>query len=300
MSKYRNFFRLFTGLLVLILAACAAPLPDTGAEQTRTAPETQGPAATPGLTPGPGAEDNLANTQWRLVSFGEPGAEMPVIQATEITLEFEAGGQAVGSGGCNSYGAQYEVLGGALSFDQIIQTEIACTGEGVMEQEQAYFQALQAAGEFELTDGELKIRYDEGQGVLNFTRALSGTATALPGGQDNLVNTRWLLESFGPAGAEQPLVVGSTITLEFEADGQAGGDGGCNSYGGRYEVQDRTLTIEEIVSTLRACADQRVTDQEQAYLQALQSAGEFELTDDQLKIWYDDGQGVLNFTRAPA
>ncbi len=93
---------------------------------------------------------------------------------------------------------------------------------------------------------------------------------------------------------------GATITLKFEAENQFGGSGGCNSYSGQYQVEDGALLFSQIVSTLMACADERVTQQEQRYFQALEAAGQFELTADRLTIQYDGGRGVLNFVRAAA
>jgi heat shock protein HslJ len=118
--------------------------------------------------------------------------------------------------------------------------------------------------------------------------------------ENPLANTRWTLISFGAPGAEIPVLEGSALTLEFEADGQAGGSGGCNSYGGEYRVQDNTLSLSQLNSTLMACADERVTQQEQAYLEALHSAGQFELTENHLTLSYNGGQGALNFSPAAA
>lgn len=125
-------------------------------------------------------------------------------------------------------------------------------------------------------------------------------ATVTPDNQAGLVNSQWRLVSFGAPGAETPVIEGSTVTLSFGAGNQVGGSGGCNSYGGQYQVQDGTLSFSQIVSTLMACADEGVTRQEQQYFQALEAAGRFELTGDQLMIWYDAGQGVLNFVAASA
>lgn len=121
-----------------------------------------------------------------------------------------------------------------------------------------------------------------------------------PTADNPLANTQWQLESFGPVGAETPVVEGSTVTLEFDATGQAGGSGGCNSYGTEYQVQNGTLVFGEIVSTLMACADENIGEQEQQYYQALETAGEFEVSGDRLTIYYNDGQGVLNFVSADA
>jgi heat shock protein HslJ len=102
----------------------------------------------------------------------------------------------------------------------------------------------------------------------------------------------------GAPGSETPVAPGSSVTLQFEADGQVGGSGGCNSYGGQYEVQDNTISFSQIMSTLRACADESVNQQEQQYFQALQTAGRFEVAGDQLTIWYNGDQGMLSFVKA--
>lgn len=117
---------------------------------------------------------------------------------------------------------------------------------------------------------------------------------------DSLVNTSWQLTAFGPAAAALPVVPDSTVTLEFSADGMAGGNTGCNSYGGDYTAEGDTLSFGEMVSTLMACADETVMAQEQAYLAALQTANRFEVTADQLTIWYDEGNSQLNFAAASA
>lgn len=112
----------------------------------------------------------------------------------------------------------------------------------------------------------------------------------------DLAGTRWALVSMGKPGEETPVIEGSNVTLEFGEDGQVGGSGGCNSYGGKYQVEGETVAIREIESTLIACADQTVTEQEAQVLQALQTASRFTLADDQLDIYYDNGANVLRFT----
>jgi heat shock protein HslJ len=55
--------------------------------------------------------------------------------------------------------------------------------------------------------------------------------------------------SFGKTDAETPVIEGSSITLEFAANGQVSGAGGCNSYSGTVETQANTLTFKDITST---------------------------------------------------
>jgi len=150
---------LFTGVLLLSLVACTAlndMIPVTGGAQT------------------PSADTSLANTSWRLVSYGEPGSEIPVLEGTEVTLQFEDGSQAGGSGGCSMFGAQYNVADGKeLSITEVVSTLMACSAEDLMEQETQYFEALQSADSFELLGDRLTIRYGGGQSVLTFSRITS-------------------------------------------------------------------------------------------------------------------------------
>jgi len=113
-----------------------------------------------------------------------------------------------------------------------------------------------------------------------------------------LENTSWQLVSFGAPGAELPVVADSNITLEFGATGEVTGFGGCNFYSGAYETQENRLAFGEIVSTLRACMDEGITQQELQYLEALQLADRFEMVEGSLTIWYDAESGVLNFVPA--
>lgn len=121
-----------------------------------------------------------------------------------------------------------------------------------------------------------------------------------PGADGRLANTRWLLASFAAEGGQSPVVEGATITLNFGADGRAAGSGGCNSYGGEYSERGDELSFGPIVSTKRACVDERANRQEQQYLAALGAAGRFELSSGRLTIFQSDGRGSLNFTSGPA
>ncbi len=176
------------GVMILILAACAPPsvpipgtaLPATEAPTSTTAaqptptqetPATVTPTTSPGL---PDTGEDLAGTRWRLVSLGTPGEETQVPADVDVTLEFEAGGQAGGSGGCNSYGGPYTVDNGSLQFGQLVSTLKACVDQEVMDLEAQYLDALQTVSEFELAGDSLTLTYAAGQSVLNFVRAEDG------------------------------------------------------------------------------------------------------------------------------
>jgi len=130
-------------------------------------------------------------------------------------------------------------------------------------------------------------------------RGSTGDPTAVVGTAADLENTKWKLTSFEGSNAGYALMQEQPLTLEFQPDGMLGGFAGCNGFGGAYMVEDGLLKITDVVSTLMACADDAVTQQESRFLQALAGAGRFEVNGDALKIWYEDGESALNFVRAP-
>jgi heat shock protein HslJ len=124
------------------------------------------------------------------------------------------------------------------------------------------------------------------------------TSACTPSGQAGAkltIPSKWKLESFGKPDSETPVLQESTITLELNENGQAGGSSGCNSYGAKYEFNGSTLKFSEVISTLMACANDQVNQQESQYLQALQGATSFKFSGDKLIIFYADGQNQLNF-----
>jgi heat shock protein HslJ len=154
-KKSKRKISIFLGMTFLWLAACTTQpgsLPDTGSGQTSQ------------------AANSLEGTKWNLVSFGEQGAETPLIENSSITLEFDSGEQASGSAGCNSYSAQYKAQGNSVFFGEITRTLRACQQAGIDQQEQSYFQALETVSKFELPGDRLTIWYNEGQSDLNFSK----------------------------------------------------------------------------------------------------------------------------------
>ncbi|MBK8903907.1 MAG: META domain-containing protein [Anaerolineaceae bacterium] len=165
-------------ILLLLTAACTAAGDEdnpTSTPDTAT-PVVDGPTAVPETAVPPTLEegvDRLANSEWTLTSFGPVGEETAVMANIDLTLRFAPEGQAGGSGGCNTFSAEYKAEGTSLQIGEIISTLIACTADGVAAQEEAYFDALRSATEFELGDDQLMIFYNNGQNVLNFTEGVS-------------------------------------------------------------------------------------------------------------------------------
>ena len=146
--------------------------------------------------------NRLANTQWRLVSFGASGSESPVVQGTTITLKLGADGRAGGSGGCNSYGADYRVQGNSLSFSKIFSTKRACLEQSANRQEQLYLAALESAKQFALSDDRLTIFYQDGRSALNFVTD-SPSSPAKPRSEDQCSPVTLLASFYNAVNAKE-------------------------------------------------------------------------------------------------
>ena len=100
----------------------------------------------------------LEDKIWMLESYGDRGNPKPLIEDTEITVEFKSTeGQFSGSAGCNHYFGSYETEGSNLSIPGPIgATEMSC-GEEIDKQEREYLSSLQAAESYKIEDDELTI-----------------------------------------------------------------------------------------------------------------------------------------------
>jgi heat shock protein HslJ len=100
----------------------------------------------------------------------------------------------------------------------------------------------------------------------------------------------WQLVHYGPVAEPIAVLDETTVTLSFEDEAQLVGSAGCNSYGGSYELDGRSITIGPLVSTRMACLNDGIMEQETAFLQALESGHSLSLIEDTLTIVYDEGE----------
>jgi heat shock protein HslJ len=127
------------------------------------------------------------------------------------------------------------------------------------------------------------------------TTAAQPTIATTPEGDPTLggLAGTWRLVSYGAADAPQPVLENSEIILTISPNGVTG-SGGCNSYNGAFQYELNTVSFTNVTTTEVACADPAITQQETAYLTALQTTSTFTIVDQQLQIVYEGG--VLTFT----
>lgn len=102
----------------------------------------------------------------------------------------------------------------------------------------------------------------------------------------------WKLTSYGPANAPTPAVAGTEAGLTFKEDGTVTGNLGCNGFGGNYTVEGDKVTFKDIVSTLMACDDPRMA-QEEAVHKVLTDTATFKIEGNTLTLTNNDMVLVL-------
>ena len=147
----KSFMRVLVLLTLFMLFGCGqAPLP----------------AQSPGAT-----NDPLNNTNWSLQSIY---GRSPLKDAP-ITLQFSEG-FAGGESGCNKYFGGDPTMNYTISADgglkiNFVRTARLCPSpQGVMEQEEAYFEALSSVAGYNLTEDRLELKAENGDVVLVFTK----------------------------------------------------------------------------------------------------------------------------------
>lgn len=121
-------------------------------------------------------------------------------------------------------------------------------------------------------------------------------ATRVYAGPATLTDRSWTLARLVVNGREQPLSGAHPATLRFQPrNHNISGSGGCNSYGGSYSILGGSLRFDNTYSTLMACADTRIMEQESVYTQALVKVGSYRLEGDTLTLEGDGGRLMMIF-----
>jgi heat shock protein HslJ len=212
----------------------------------------------------------------------------PPVSGTVITAEFTADGKVGGSAGCNVYSGQYKITGGDIQITSPVASTMMACEQPVMDQENAYFQALAAAKSYAVKGDQLTLNDSGGKAIASY-KAQS----------QDLAGTSWL--AIGYNNGKQAVVsvtIGTELTADFGKDGNLTGFAGCNNYNGPYKVDGDKITIGPLASTMMSCSDpEGVMDQEAQYLAALQTASTYRIEGDSMELRTADGALAANFSR---
>jgi heat shock protein HslJ len=205
--------------------------------------------------------DGLDGTSWAVSAIGGT----PASGATLVFTDGMAGGFA----GCNSFRADYQAAGDALTFGGIATTLKACD-EAVMAFERSYLEALSTVAGFTLAESGLSLADASGAEVLAFE---AQAPASLEGSWEI---TGYLVGSGATAAVTSPLVDTHPV-ITFGPDGILSGTAGCNQFSGGFGIEGANITIGPLMTTAMACGDELMA-QEAAVLAALEGAATWSVT----------------------
>ena len=221
-------------LAALAIAACGEPA-DSGntTEPGGTVPPTDG-TTEPTNPPATADPMDVADTSWVVVSFGLDGADDAVLADHDTHHPLRTRWvQVSGTSGCNSYGGTTVFSGEAgIAFGDLAWTEMACMDDGVMDQEQRFFQALARIDGFALSADSLVLDAADGSAVIRAEAFDAGPVLPLAGD--------WRLTTFIDEDVALSVLAGTEITMTLDADaGTVSGHAGCNGFSGSVITTSR-------------------------------------------------------------
>lgn len=209
-----------------------------------------------------------------------------------IDLKFRTGGMS-GNAGCNRMFGSFTARGSSIRFSGIGTTKMFCSRPaGVMKQEAAFTRALGEATRYQIRGGTLRIYADRRQ-VLRFERVYD-TVVGDPVFPVNasLEDRKWVLDK-EYSGISETSSAAPFINFD-STKSSAGGNTGCNVFGGSYSSRGENIRIFDVISTMRACIEDDRMTTERKFLDGLRKANRFVIRGEELTL-YDYSAILLKF-----
>lgn len=203
------------------------------------------------------------------------GLDAPTLRLLGTGISTAEGTQVSGYAGCNTFRTTAVFTAQTLKLRPIITTRQACP-EPQMRLEQRYLEVLRGARVYVRQGTTLTLTTGSSQAVYVYGSEAGRRLVAT-----------WRLTGFQ---GDTPL------TVTFSADGRVSGSSGCNTFVGRYSVDDQALSFGPLASTRRACPTPELQTQEQTFLKDLQQVARLEISGAQLTLVTRNG-GRLQFAR---
>jgi heat shock protein HslJ len=240
------------------------------------------------LSPAVGAAaepGTLDGTAWVLSEL--PGRAL--VKGSAVTLSFE-GGRVSGTDGCNRYTSPYSVDGAKLRIEPNAAATLMACAQDLTDQAAAFRVALAKATTFRVESGKLTLLSSDGKVTALFAaqnESLTGTSwrvTGLNNGRQGVVS----------------VLDGSSLTMEFAADGKLAGSAGCNRFHAAYTREGAKLAIGTVAATRRMCVKpEGVMEQEHQLLKAFETVSTVRAEGDRLELRTAEGALAVEAVRNP-
>ena len=229
-----------------------------------------------------GQNRSLAGTEWSLVE-----AIGKTVRNSSAAIEFsEEGARFTGNTGCNQMFGSYDQIGRNIDFRGIGTTKRMCKMMPGSITENAFLKAMHDTSRYNQTGKTLQLMDRRGRTLLKFSRIENDRSSF------RLDSKKWVLEQIKGRQTFAPLPY---AFINFDAaEGTAGGNTSCNSFGGQYKANGSSITFSGLISTMRACIEDNKMSVERDMLDGLRAARRFEMRDGRLHL-YRGNELLLTF-----
>lgn len=235
----------------------------------------------------------LSGDRWKLTeAYGKP------VTHSSAYVEFAADlSKFTGNTGCNRMFGSVTLRGRSIDLYNIGSTKMFCKLMAGNVPESTFLKALNDAAKYWHKGNTLSLTDKRGRTILEFTRLRqTDPGDDRSSGSTRLEDKKWVLESIGN---RRTLVAIKGAFVVFDPNkGSAGGDSGCNVFGGNYTATRNGLAIKNIISTMRACIEDDKMQIEREFLDGLKNATRFEISDGRLRL-YSKTDLLLTFRGEP-
>lgn len=232
------------------------------------------------------AQPRLGGVRWELAEINGK-----TVAGSRAFIEFnESEKRFTGNASCNRMFGSYELSGSEFKTSGTGTTRMACMKPGLMETERDFLKALADATRLKKRGSILSL-YAGDRMIAKLRMAQhSETKPAV-----DLTSMKWMLSSIG--GTKVNLSKDAPF-LNFDAEKKsAGGNSGCNVFGGSYGSTGTSIKFGQMISTMRACEFEDRMTIERGFLDGLQNADRYEIKDGKLFIYQSDSL-LLEFSGA--
>lgn len=213
--------------------------------------------------------DRLVAEQWQLthVNHKAVGETKAYIEINSERTRF------AGHTGCNRMFGTVDARGRQMNFSNIGTTKMFCSDVAVNSIEKDLLRILNKVTGYRLNRNRLEL-LDGGRVVLKFKT----------NDDVGLDDKKWMLEA-----VKGKSVSGRGAFVVFDKDkGSAGGNTGCNVFGGSYSTTGNKIAITDTISTMRACEEDGRMSLEREFLDGMQKASRFEIRGNKLTLFQKD------------
>jgi len=231
----------------------------------------------------------LVGTTWEATGINNgSGGVVSLVGGSRVTAVFNEDNALNGNSGCNTYFGSYELMGdnGLTISNELGSTMMACGNSDVMAQEAAYLAALGTVATYNISNDKLELRTADG------ALAVSYVATQpIP-----LANSKWdvTFHNNGRGGVTSS-IIGTQMTMNFDAEGGVNGSAGCNNYFGSYEAGSELLTFGPMASTEMFCTEpEGIMEQEAEFLAALATVSTYNIDGARMNMRDESGATAVN------